>query len=204
MIDLGAIEHDLMIAYAARIERVRRRRRAARVTVAALAVACAFAAAAVASGIDAGLQLDPTKWAVLGRGSTDDGRGSYVHAQRTEDGSHSTFMVEHDAGLEPYQAFLLHERTKAAADATSPVPLLREPGPLCNPEQLGRAEVIALQTIGRLPVGTSSADAKEAIAIDLDDAFGTTACRGLEWAGEQAQLVAAGTEPRSLLMPAAR
>ena len=36
--------------------------------------------------------------------------------------SNSTFMVEHDAGLTPYEAFLLHERTRAAADATSPCP----------------------------------------------------------------------------------
>jgi hypothetical protein len=44
------------------------------------------------------LHLDPTKWSVLGGGSTDDGRGAYVHAQRRSDGSYSTFLVEHDAG----------------------------------------------------------------------------------------------------------
>jgi hypothetical protein len=101
----------------------------------------------MASGIGPDLQLDPAKWSILGGGSTDNGRGAYVHAQNKADGGHSTFMVEHDAGLAPYDAFLLHERTRAAADATSPVPVRTEPGALCTAAQLTRAERVALATL---------------------------------------------------------
>jgi hypothetical protein len=204
MIDLTALERDLTDAYGARLRTLRRRRRVVRSTAAVAVLAGAFAAVALASDIGGDLQLDPTKWAVLGGGSTDGGRGSYVHAQRRADGSHSTFMVEHDSGLAPYQAFLLHERTKAAADATSPVRVATEPGPLCTPEQLTRAETVALQALAPVAPGTSADATKPAVDDAVGKAFGDSPCRGLEYAGEQARLVWAGTEPRSLLMPGAR
>lgn len=204
MIDLDAIENDLVGAYRLRLAGCARRRKRIRVGVVVTVLAGAFAAAAVASGIGEDLHLDPTKWTVLGGGSTDDGRGSYVHAQRNADGSPSTFMVEHDAGLPPYQAFLLHEDTKAAADSTSPVPVLRESGPLCSPAQLTRAETVALATLASLSPGVSFDDAKRPVAEALDREFADAPCRGLEYAGEQARLVWVGTEPRKLLMPGAR
>jgi hypothetical protein len=96
-------------------------------------VACAFSAAAIASGVGADLQHDSTKWSILGGGSVENGRGAYAHAQRRDDGSQSTFLVEHDAGLPAYRAFLLHEKTLAAAQETSPAPVVREQGTLCTP-----------------------------------------------------------------------
>jgi hypothetical protein len=113
-------------------------------------------------------------------------------------------MVEHDDGVDRYQAFLLHERTKAAADSTSPVPQLEEPGPLCTAAQLTRAETVALQTLAGVTPGTSPDAAKETVDIALGDAFASDPCRGVEYAGEQARLVWAGVEPRALLMPGAR
>jgi hypothetical protein len=204
MIDLSGIERDLTAAYAGRLERVRRRRRRSRAIVVVVAVAGVFTSIAAAGGLGLDLQLDPTKWTVLGGGSTDNGRGAYVHAARIEDGSHSTFMVEHDAGLAPYDAFLLHEQTKAAADATSPVPVQAEPGPLCTPAQLTHAEVVALQALRPFPRGTPASATKEAADEAVADDFGDTPCRGLEYAGEQARLVYAGAEPPTLLMPGAR
>jgi hypothetical protein len=203
MIDLATIERDLVAAYRARLV-LRRRKRRAQSLAAIIAVASIFSAAAIASDVGVDLQLDPTKWSVLGSGTTDGGNGSYVHAVRKEDGSNSTFIVEHDAGLEPYQAFLLHEDTRAAADATSPVPVRVEPGPLCSPDQLTRAEVTALQTLATLPTGTSVAAAKQPVGEALASAFRGDPCRGLEYAGERARFVWAGIEPKSLLMRGAR
>jgi hypothetical protein len=194
MIDLDAIGKDLAVAYGGRLDRARRRRRRARTGGGALLLACVFATVAVASGIGPDLQLNPAEWSILGRGSTDDGRGEYVHAKRTADGSPSTFMVEHDAGLEPYQAFLLHERTKAAADATSPVRVRTEPGSLCTAAQLTRAESTALTAL------RAGADPAAAVAA----AFADGPCRGLAWATERARAVHAGKEPASMLMPGAR
>ena len=203
MIDLDAIGRDLVAAHALRLERTRRRRRRLRSAAVALTLACAFAAVAMASDIDRGLQLDPTKWTILGRGSTDGGRGEYVHAQR-RDGSHSTFMVEHDAGLAPYRAFLLHEQTRDAADATSPVRVRAETGALCTPAELTRAERVALELLASFPEGTAAAATKDAVDAAVAAAFGAAPCRGLEYASEQARLVYAGVEPRTLLMPGAR
>ena len=81
MIDLDAIGHDLATAYGRRLEQDRRRR-IVRTGAGAAILACVFAAVAVASGIGPDLQLDPTKWSILGGGSVDQGRGSYVHAVR--------------------------------------------------------------------------------------------------------------------------
>ena len=79
----------------------------------AVAVTGAFSAAAIASGIAGDLQLDPTKWSVLGGGDVDGGSGAYVHAKSLEDGANATFLVEHDGRLPATQAFLLHEKTLA-------------------------------------------------------------------------------------------
>jgi hypothetical protein len=204
MIDLDAIGRDLVAAHAFRLERTRRRRRTLRAAGFALAVAFAFAAAAAASDIGPGLQLDPTKWTILGRGSTDDGRGEYVHARRAQDGSPSTFMVEHDAGLAPYQAFLLHERTRAAADATSPVPVREEAGALCSPAELTQAERVALTSLAAFPAGTAADLTKAVVDAAVQAAFRGAPCRGLEYASEQARLVYAGVQPRTLLMEGAR
>ena len=193
MIDLDAIGQDLATAYERRLDQDRRRR-IVRTGAGAAILACVFAAVAVASGIGPDLQLDPTKWSILGGGSVDQGRGSYVHAVRKDDGSHSTFMVEHDAGLEPYQAFLLHERTRAAADESSPVPVRGEPGPLCTADELTRAESTALAA------ARAGTDPGAAVAA----AFAGESCRGLEYGTERARAVLAGKEPQSMLMPGVR
>ena len=204
MIDLEAIGRDLVAAHAGRLERARKRRRAFRAAAVTLTVTGALAAAALASDIGPGLQLDPTKWTILGGGSTDDGRGEYVHAKRVRDGSPSTFMVEHDADLPRYQAFLLHERTRAAADATSPVPVRSEPGALCTPTELTRAETVALARLGAFPPGTAPNATKADVDAAVQAAFAGAPCRGLEYASEQARLVHAGIEPPTLLMPGAK
>ena len=198
MIDLDSIERDLVAAYRARLAAKRTRRKRGLVAVAAaLMLAGAFATVAVAADLD--LTLDPTQWFVISSGSTDDGAGAYVHAQSKSDGSHSTFMVEHDASLSRYDAFLLHERTKDAADATSPVPVPPDPGALCSADELTRAEVLALQVVEANPTAT-----KGVVVDALDHAFSGNGCRGLDYAAEEVLLVSAGTEPRSMLMPDAR
>ena len=198
MIDLDSIERDLVTAYRARLATTKRKRRKFSVAaVSALILAGAFTTVAVASDIGVNFTLDPTQWIVIGSGSSNDGQAAYVHAQKRSDGSHSTFMVEHDAGLPRYAAFLLHEQNKDAADATSPVPVKPEPGPLCTADQLTRAETLALQVAQATPT-------KDAVMAALNEEFSGSACRGLDYAADEALLVNAGTEPRSLLMPGAR
>ena len=204
MIDVDGIGLDVTTAYRRRLDRHRRRRRIGRTGGVALLVASVFATVAVASGLGPDLQLNPAEWSILGRGSTDGGRGEYLHARRVGDGSQSTFMVEHDAGLSPYEAFLLHERTKAAADATSPVRVRAEAGPLCTPAQLTGAELVALATLERFAPGTRADATQAAVDGAVASAFAEHPCRGLEYAGEQARLVYAGVQPRTLLMPGAR
>jgi hypothetical protein len=204
VIDLDTIGRDLVIAYGAQLERKQRRRRMVRSGGLVAVLAGVFATVAIASGLGPELQLDPTKWAVLGGGSTDSGRGAYVHAKRVQDGSHSTFMVEHDAGLTRYEAFLLHERTKSAADTTSPVPVRVEAGALCTAAELTRAEVVGLRALRSFAPGTPANATKGPVDEAVAAAFSGTPCRGLEYAGEEARLVYAGTEPRALLMPGAR
>jgi hypothetical protein len=203
--DFDAIERDLTAAFARRLARRRRTNSRLRAAVLTLALAGAFCTAAIASGIAGDLQLDPTKWSLLGGGDVDGGRGAYVHAKRLEDGSNSTFMVEHDNGLPPYEAFVLHERTLAAAQATSPVPVRVEAGGLCSASALTRAELLALSTLsaGFAP-GTPANASKQAVDDATQAAFAGAPCRGLEYAGEQARLVYAGVQPRSKLMPEAR
>jgi hypothetical protein len=179
--DLAALGHDLRTAVVRRSEKRRRRRRLATTGVAGL-FASVVAATAIASSAGVDLQLDPGEWSILGGGNVDDGRGAYVHAQRTADGSPSTFLVEHDAGLPRYEAFLLHERLLDAAGAA------HEPGELCTPAELTRAEQNALDA---LRAGTAPPPA-------------ATPCRGLAYAAEQARLVQAGDQPASTLMPGVR
>ncbi len=202
MTDLVALEQDLRVAVERRIERGRVRRRRLTVSSVAALITTGLCAAAIASGIAGDLGLDPTKWEVLGGGSVDNGRGGYVHAQSKEDGSNSTFMVEHDAGLTPYGAFLLHEATLGAAQQTSPVPVKPELGELCTATQLTRAESVALASLqATFPLGTDLDLTKSTADDAVAAAFAGTVCRGLEYAAEQARLVYAGIMPTSKLMP---
>lgn len=203
--DFNTIERDLTAAYARRLEIRRRTNRRLRTVLLAAALAGAFSAVAIASGIAGDLQLDPTKWSVLGGGEVDGGRGAYVHAKGVDDGANATFLVEHDDALVPYQAFLLHEKTLAAAQASSPVGVRVEPGGLCSMAAVTRAEQVALSTLaaGFAP-GTSANASKEAVDNAIQAAFAGAPCRGLEYSGEQARLVYAGVQPRSKLMPEAR
>ena len=200
--DLAALGSDLRAALVRRSERRRVHRRRLVVTTAAAVVASALAAGAIASGITGDLQLDPAKWRILGAGSVDEGRGAYVHAQRRSDDSNSTFMVEHDAGLAPYDAFLLHEKTRAEADATSPVPERTEPGPLCSAAQLTRAETVALSTLRvQFAPGADADTTRASVDAAVRNAFADAPCRGLEYGGEQARLFYSGVMPASRLMP---
>ena len=203
--DFGAIERDLTAAFTRRLATHRRTKGRIRTALLTLAVAGAFCTAAIASGIAGDLQLDPTKWSFLGGGDVDGGRGAYVHAKNLESGSSATFLVEHDDGLAPYPAFLLHEKTLAAAQATSPVPVAVEPGELCSASALTRAEQVALSTLNaEFAPGVSADASKQAVDNATQAAFAGSPCRGLEYAAEQARFVYAGVEPRSKLMPGAR
>ena len=203
--DFETLGCDLQLALGRRIQTRRRRRRRTGFAALSFAAAGASAAVAIASGIGPDLQLDPTKWSILGGGSVDSGRGAYVHATNRQDGSHSTFLVEHDADLPAYQAFLLHEKTLAAAEATSPVAVRVEQGDLCTPSALTRAETVALGTLRSGFVAGTNADAsKPAVDGAVAAAFADSPCRGLAYGGEQARLVYAGREPESKLMPGAR
>jgi hypothetical protein len=203
--DLEAIGRDLQHALERRLRKKRRRSQRVRLAGLCLAATGALATAAYASGIGADLQLDPSKWSILGGGSVDDNRGAYVHAKNRDDGSNSTFMVEHDAGLPAYQAFLLHQKTLAAANSTSPVPVRSEPGALCTPDAVARAETVAMVTLraGFTP-GASPDATRVAVMGAVAAAFKDVPCVGLEYAGEQARLVYSGRQPESTLMPGAR
>jgi hypothetical protein len=197
--ELVVVGRDITAGYARLLERRRRRRRGLRFAAASVGVFCAFTAAAFASGIGGDLQLDPTKWTIFERGSVDGGRAVYVKAHSKADGRDSTFMVEHDATLPRYDAFLLHERTVAAAGGD------REAGALCTPAELARAESVALQALGNTAAPGTSADATTGIAdAAVRDSFAGAPCRGLDYASERARFVFAGIEPRSMLMPGAR
>ena len=203
--DLEAIGRDLQLALGRRFLSRRRRRRLIRLAGIALSVAAVFSTIAIASGIDGDLGLDPTKWSFLGGGSVDSGRGAYVHVTNRQDGSNSTFLVEHDSGLPPYEAFLLHETTLSAADATSPVPVRAEKGDICSPAALTRAEAVALTTLrDSFAAGTDADGTKAAVDSAVSSTFADAPCKGLEYAGEQARLVYAGRQPAATLMPGAR
>lgn len=176
--ELETIRAELQQAYARRL----RTRRALRLTGVSAAVAAMLAVTAVAATGD--LQLDPTKWAIVSGGSVDNGRGEYVHARSVQDGSPSTFMVEHDAGMDRYDAFLLHERLKDAAGSTSPVEVRPETGALCTRDQLARVEQETLDAL--------RADAAPQPSLD---------CRGAAYGVEIARHVFTGVEPAENLMP---
>lgn len=173
--ELETIGLQLRHAYAGRL----RRRRIVRITAATAGLAAVLAVAAAAGTGD--LQLDLTKWLVTASGSIDNGKAEYIQAKNLQDGSSSTFMVEHDAGMDRYQAFLLHERIKDAAGTPA------EPGSLCTHEQLARAEQSALDALRRGSSPETGVSAEQ--------------CRGLAYAVEIAQGVFAGNEPAANLMP---
>jgi hypothetical protein len=172
--ELETIGRELCIAYSARL---RQRRRIRLGTITASCV-LAFAGAAYASGVADDLGLDPTKWEVLSRGTVDGGKGAFVHAKNLQDGVPSTFMVEHDAGMARYEAFLLHERTLDAAGGSP------EAGSLCSPDELTRIEQ---QSFDALRANATPAPADS--------------CRGRAYGIEIAQHVFAGVEPAADLMP---
>lgn len=199
---LETIGIDLVRAYGRYVERRHRRRRLARAAAAVFAGAFVFVGAAFASGIADDLQLDPAKWSILGGSDVDHGKAAYVHAKSLKDGSNTTFILEHDAGLSPYQGFVLHERVLAAANSTSLVPVATEPGALCTAAELTRAEIVALATVrASFPPGTPPDASKRAVDDAVTADFSDTPCKGLEYAGERARFVYAGIEPVSMLMP---
>jgi hypothetical protein len=203
--DLQALGDDLFAALSRRAGTTRRRGHRLRIAALVVGAVGVFAATAIASGIADDFNLDPTQWSILGRGSVDNGKAEYVHGRRVSDGSHSTFLVEHDAGLAPYDAFLLHEKTLATARATSPVPVSAESGALCSRTELQRAESVALATLrAAFPAGTDADATKTAVDASVQAAFAGAPCRGLEYAGEQARFVYAGVQPVATLMPGVR
>jgi hypothetical protein len=176
--------------------RARRRRVAA---LCALSLAAA-SSAAIASGVASDLDLVPEGWAVLRGGTVDGGRGAFAEAVRRADGASSTFLLEHDDGLAPYDAFLLHQRTlAAAADPGAPA---GEACDLCTPVELSRAETLALSVLrAGFPPGTPADRTRPAVDAALARGFAGAPCAGLEYAGERARFVFAGVEPASKLMP---
>ena len=172
--ELETIGRQLHLAYSARL---RRRRRVRLGTVAACAM-LAFGGAAYASGVAGDLGLDPTKWEILSGGTIEGGKASWVRAKSLEDGRPSTFMVEHDAGMARYDAFLLHEQTLDAAGGSP------ESGALCTREELAGIEQ---QSLDALRAGTAA------------DPSGT--CRGRAYGIELAERVVGGVEPSKYLMP---
>jgi hypothetical protein len=185
--ELEATGRELHAALGHRIAKMQRRLRRARRVAVVVAAFGAFAGIAIASGIDEDLHLNPTEWTIFSSGSVDNGRGAYVNAHATDGSGDSTFMVEHDAALERYDAFLLHERlVDAAGDGI-------EKGSLCSRAELTRAEQVALAAL------RSALSADTAVKAE----FAGQPCRGLEYASEQARLVYSGVQPKSLLMPGA-
>lgn len=203
--DLEAIGRDLQHALERRIRNKRRRTQRLRLAGLSLLATGVFATVAYASGIGGDLQLDPGKWSILGGGSVDGNRGAYIHAKNRADGSNSTFMVEHDSGLPAYQAFLLHQKTLATANSTSPVPVRSERGALCRPDAVTKAETVAMTALRTAFTPGASPDATRlAVTSAVAAAFQDAPCAGLEYAGEQARLVYSGRQPESTLMPGVR
>jgi hypothetical protein len=184
--DLEAIGRDLQHALERRIRNKRRRTQRLRLAGLSLVATGVFATVAYASGIGGDLQLDPSKWSILGGGSVDGNRGAYIHAKNRADGSNSTFMVEHDSGLPAYQAFLLHQKTLAAANSTSPVPVRSDPGVLCTPDAVTKAETVAMTALRSAFTPGASLDATRlAVTSAVAAAFQDAPCAGLEYAVER-------------------
>ena len=199
--NLDALERDLQIGFA-RMAARRRRRRIVSTAVLALIALAALATVAVAGTTD--LQLDLTKWTILSSGGTDNGRGEFVNAQNKQTGGRSSFFVQHDSGLAPYDAFLLYDRNQAAAGSAGAI-VPAEQGDLCTRRQLTKAESVAWATLSSaFEPGASPNETKQRVDQDVAAAFAGTPCRGLEYAGERARFVFAGTEPDSNLMPGVR
>ena len=200
--NLNALERELQLGFERHVARRRRRRRLARVGAVALVATVTLAAVAVASTTD--LQLDPTKWTILSRGGTDDGRAEFVNAESKETGGRSSFFVQHDSNLAPYDAFLLFERNQAAAGKAGAI-LPAERGDLCTRPELTRAERVALATLeASFSPGTVPNATEQWVDDAVAAAFAGSPCRGLEYAGERARFVYAGVEPDSNLMPNVR
>jgi hypothetical protein len=199
--NLEVLERDLQLGVDRLLSRRRRRRLVSTAAVAALAVA-ALATVAVASTTD--LRIDLTKWTILSHGGTGDGRGEFVNAQNKEDGGRSSFFVQHDADLSPYEAFLLFERNQAAAGGAGGI-VPGDGGDVCSQQQLTRAEQVALATLrAGFAAGAKANETKAEVDSAVSAAFGGSPCRGLDYAGERARFVYAGVEPDSNLMPGAR
>lgn len=172
--ELETIGRQLHAAYSSRL----RRRRRLRVGTAAAGCVLAFGGAAYASGFADDLGLDPTKWEILSGGSVDGGQAAWARARNLEDGRPSTFVVEHDARMNRYDAFLLHEKTLDPAGGTP------ETGALCTRDELAQIEQ---QSLDALRAGGTPSPAES--------------CRGRAYGIEIAQNVHAGVEPAENLMP---
>src|SRR6266536_590243 len=197
--ELALVGRELSNALGLRIIRLQRARRRVRVLAASVAALGASAATAMASGIADDLRLDPTKWTIFDSGSVADGQAAYVKAHATDGSGDSTFLVEHDAGLARYEAFVLHEQVVAASGGDG------ENGTLCSAGELTRAEKTALATLGSSFAPGTDADATtNAVNAALKAEFAGATCRGLDYAGERARFVYAGLEPRAMVMPGAR
>jgi hypothetical protein len=85
------------------------------------------------------------------------------------------------------------------------VPVRSEPGSLCTPDALTRAETVAMVALraGFTP-GASPDATRVVVTAAVAGAFKNAPCVGLEYAGEQARLVYSGRQPESTLMPGAR
>lgn len=198
---LDVLEQDLQRGYDRLLKRRRRRRIASTALVSVVAVA-ALATVAVASTTD--LRIDLSRWTILSRGGTDDGRAEFVNAQSKETGGRSSFFVQHDSDLSPYDAFLVFERNQSAAGAAGSINPA-EAGDVCTQAELTRAEQVALATLrsGFSP-GAKPNETKAQVDAAVGAAFAGSPCRGLEYAGERARFVFGGIEPAANLMPGAR
>jgi hypothetical protein len=77
-----------------------------------------------------------------------------------------------------------------------------EPGALCTPAALRRAETVAVATLqAQFRPGTDANVTKSAVDSAVVAASAGSPCKGLEYAGEQARLVYVGVQPASKLMP---
>lgn len=178
-----ALGRDLHAAVGRRIARRAHKRRVAGVSTLSAVVVGVLSTAALASGVLPGLDLDPTRWEVLGRGEVD-GRASYVTARERATGQESTFLEERDAGMDRYDAFLLNRKVLRAAG----LPL--EPGAVCTASELTAAEIAALEAL--------------AAGGDATAAATSVGCSGAAYAAERAGWVYAREEPTEMLMPGAR
>jgi hypothetical protein len=194
---LDVLERDLQRGYARLLAR-RRRRRIASTAATALVALAALATVAVAGTTD--LRIDLTKWTILSHGGTADGRGEFVNAENKATGGRSSFFVQHDADVSPYDSFLIFERNQAAARQAGAI-TPAEDGEICTRAELARAESVALATLrSNFAPEAKPDETKAQVDSAVSTAFSGSPCRGLEYAGERARFVFAGAEPESSLM----